>query len=263
MRALCSVSIAAMLLSVAAHADVVPVKHLEGRIHGFLVLRNIEDHVLASGTLNQSSSGNRVTTQLRFQFKDGSLYEETSVYSQSRVFRLLTYHLVQKGSAFKRPTDMTVSTSSGKVMIRYTDEDGKEKSIDEKMKLPADLSNGLVTTLLSDVDPMTPKTTLSMLVSTPKPRLVKLEISPAGESPYSYAGTAAKATRYVVKVEIGGISGVIAPLIGKQPLDTYIWIAGGSAPGFLKSEGALFDGGPIWKIELASPVWPKAGPSTK
>lgn len=263
MRSLSSFPIAAMLFVTAAQADVVPVRHLEGRIHGFLVLRDVEDHVLASGTLNQSNNGNRVTTKLEFHFKDGSVYEETAVFSQRRVFQLLTYHLVQKGPTFKRPTDMTVNTSSGQVVIRYTDDDGKEKSIDERMKLPPDLSNGLVTTLLSDVDPKVAKTTVSMVVSTPKPRLVKLEISPAGEFPYSHVGTSAKASRYVVKIEIGGISGVIAPIVGKQPPDTYIWISGGSSPGFLKSEGALFDGGPIWKIELASPVWPKADPPTK
>jgi hypothetical protein len=117
--------------------------------------------------------------------------------------------------------------------------------------------------LLADIDRKTPKTTLSMLASTPKPRLVKLDISPAGEFPYSYAGSSAQANRYVVKVDIGGISGVIAPLVGKQPPDTYIWISAGKAPGFMKSEGALFMDGPIWKIELASPAWPKSEPATK
>jgi len=255
--------IAAMLYAGAAHADVVPVRHLEGRIRGFLVLKDVEDRVLASGTLNQSNNGNRVTSKLEFHFKDGSVYEETTVYSQRRVFQLLTYHLVQKGPTFKRPTDMTVNTSNGQVVIRYTDEDGKEKSIEERMKLPPDLSNGLVTTVLSDVDPKVPKTVLSMLVSTPKPRLVKLDVSPAGEFPFSWAGSSGKASRYVVKIDIGGISGVIAPIVGKQPPDTYIWISGGTAPGFLKSEGALFDGGPIWKIELASPVWARTDPPTK
>ena len=66
-----------------------------------------------------------------------------------------------------------------------------------------------------------------------------------------------------MKIEIGGISGVIAPLVGKQPPDTYVWISGGTAPGFLKSEGALVADGPIWKIELASPVWPKSDTQPK
>jgi hypothetical protein len=125
------------------------------------------------------------------------------------------------------------------------------------MKLPTDLANGMVPTLLGDIDPKAAKTTVSMLVSTPKPRIVKLEISPAGEDSFSVAGIGAKALRYTVKIEIGGIGGVIAPIIGKQPPDTHIWMIGGKAPGFLRSEGPMFEGGPVWTIELASPVWPK------
>jgi hypothetical protein len=78
-----------------------------------------------------------------------------------------------------------------------------------------------------------------------------------GEDSFSIGGVAAKAMIYTVKVDIGGISGVIAPIIGKQPPDTHIWMVGGSAPGFLKSEGPLSEGGPVWRIEMASPAWPK------
>ena len=152
---------------------------------------------------------------------------------------------------------MSVNTSTGEVAIRYTDDDGEEKTINERPKLPADLANGMVSTLLGDVDPKAPKTTLSMLVSTPKPRLVKLEISPAGEDSFSVGGSGVKAIKYVVKVDIGGIGGVIAPIIGKQPPDTYVWMIGGKVPGFLKSEAPMFQDGPVWRLELASPVWPK------
>lgn len=242
-------------------ADPVAVRHLEGRIHGFLVLRDLDDKVLASGDLTQLVNGNRVTTELIFHFKDGSSHQETAVYSQRRTFQLLTYHLAQKGRAFKRPTDVSLNVSTGRVTIRYTDEDGKEKTITERLKLPADLANGLVPTLMSDIDLKAPRTTLSMLAATPKPRLVKLEISPAGEEPFSIGGSPAVALRYTIKVEIGGISGVIAPFIGKQPPDIHVWIIGGKAPGFLKSEGPLYEGGPVWRIELASPVWPKSDSS--
>lgn len=96
-----------------------------------------------------------------------------------------------------------------------------------------------------------------MLVATPKPRLVKLEISPIGEDSFLIGGSPAKAMRYAIKIDIGGISGAIAPIIGKQPPDIHVWMIGGKAPGFLKSEGPLYEGGPIWRIELASPIWPK------
>ncbi|HYM13258.1 MAG TPA: hypothetical protein VEU62_21140, partial [Bryobacterales bacterium] len=237
-------------------ADQVPVRHTEGLVHGFLVLRDLDGNILASGDSSQVANGNRVTNELIFHFKDGSVHAETTVFSQRRTFQLLTYHLVQKGRAFKRPTDMSLNASTGQITIRYTDEDGKEKTITDRLKLPADVANGFVTTLLNDIDPKAPRTTLSMVASTPKARLVKLEISPRGEDSFSIGGSARKAMRYVIKVDIGGISGKIAPIIGKQPPDTYVWMVGGKTPGFLKSEGPLYEGGPVWRIELASPVWP-------
>jgi hypothetical protein len=246
-----------LLLAVSLFADQVPVRHLEGRILGFLVLRDLDGNILASGRLIQNAKGNTVTNELGFRFKDGSVHQETSVFSQRRMFRLLNYHLVQKGPAFKRATDMSVNVSTGQVTIKYTDHDSEEKTITDNLKLPADLANGIVSTLLGDIDPKVPKSILSMLVATPKPRLVKLEISPVGEESFTVGGFAEKATRYSVKVDIGGINGIIAPIIGKQPPDTHISILYGEAPGFLKSEGPLFQDGPVWRIELASPVWPK------
>jgi hypothetical protein len=62
---------------------------------------------------------------------------------------------------------------------------------------------------------------------------------------------------YVLKVDIGGIKGVVAPLVGKQPPDSHVWILGGDAPAFVRSEQPLYNGGPLWRIELTSPVWPK------
>jgi hypothetical protein len=57
------------------------------------------------------------------------------------------------------------------------------------------------------------------------------------------------------KVELGGVAGVVAPLVGKKPSDMHIWVYEGAAPTFLRFEGALFEGGPIWRIELANVVW--------
>jgi hypothetical protein len=251
------VTVAFLLTGLRLSADQVPVHNIEGRIHGFLVLRDLDNNLLASGTVIQFAQGDRVTNELSFQFKDGSVHQETAVFSQRRTFQLLTYRLVQKGPAFKRAMDMSLNVSTGQVTIQYTDDHGRDKTITDHLKLPADLANGIVTTLLGDIDPKSPKTTVSMLVATPEPRLVKLDISPSGEDSFSVGGAAAKAMRYAVKIDLGGIAGLIAPIIGKQPPDTHVWMVGGKAPGFLKSEGPLFQDGPVWRIELASPIWPK------
>ena len=98
---------------------------------------------------------------------------------------------------------------------------------------------------------------MSFVAATPKPRLVKLHVTVAGEEAFSFAGSSRKATHYVVKVDIGGVSGLLAPLLGKQPPDTHVWILNGEAPAFVKSEGPLSAGGPIWRIELTGPTWPQ------
>jgi hypothetical protein len=54
----------------------------------------------------------------------------------------------------------------------------------------------------------------------------------------------------VVKVKIGGIAGLVAPLVGKQPPDLHVWIKGGEVPAFVKFEGPIYNGGPVWRVEL-------------
>jgi hypothetical protein len=123
------------------------------------------------------------------------------------------------------------------------------------MNLPDDLANGLLLTLLKNASADVQPKSVGLVVATPKPRLVKLAISAAGEEPFTTGGTARQAMHYVVKVDIGGISGVVAPLIGKQPPDSHVWILRGPAPAFVKSEQPLYNNGPVWRIELTSPVW--------
>jgi hypothetical protein len=127
--------------------------------------------------------------------------------------------------------------------------------------VPPDLANGVILTLLKNIQPSAPPKTVSFVAATPKPRLVKLAITTAGDEPFSTGGTARTATHYVLKVEIGGVAGLLAPLLNKQPPDSHVWILGGEAPAFVKSEQSLYLGGPVWRIELVSPVWPRGGPA--
>lgn len=249
-------SVALLYLRVALYAQA-PVKYKEGALHGFLMLRAPNGDTIADGDLTQVVRGDRVTAHLVFHFKDGSAQEEASVFSQRGTFRLLSHHLVQKGPAFKIPMDVAIDCSTGQVTVHYADDSGNQKVITERLKLPPDLANGIVPTILKNIPAATPKTTLSMLVATPKPRVVKLMISPQGEDPFTIAGSARKAVRFEVKVDIGGAAGLVAPIVGKQPPDTHIWILEGEAPAFVKSEGPMFEGGPLWQIELTSPVWPQ------
>ena len=67
-----AVSFGVLMWARTLPADNVRVRFAEGRIHGFVVLRDLEDQILASGNLTQLASGNRVTSELTFHFKDVS-----------------------------------------------------------------------------------------------------------------------------------------------------------------------------------------------
>ena len=248
---------AGLLWTCLASAEPVVVRHTEGLVHGFVSLRTLDGSLLADGDLLQNAEGDRVTCRLVFHFKDGSLQDETFVFSQRGHFQLISDHLVQKGPAFEHPLDMMIDVAAGRVTVRHKDDDGKEEVEDEHMDLPRDLANGLIITLLKNVRQDALPSSLSFVAATPKPRLVKLKISVAGTDPFSIAGSGRKATHYVLKVDIGGIAGWIAPLIGKQPLDSHVWILEGEAPAFVRSQAPMSTGGPLWQTDLVSPVWPR------
>lgn len=245
----------------AVLASPINVRYKEGLIHGFLVLSTLDGVPIAAGDLTQVARGDQVTIKTAFRFKDGSQQEETTVFLQRVNFRLVSYRLVQKGAAFKNASDLSINCASGQVTVRYTDDGGKEKVSSEHMSLPPDLANGLIPTLLMNLRSGAQPIEVPMVVAAPKPRLVTIAVSAQGTEPFSLAGFSREATNYVAKIKIGGVSGVVAPMVGKQPPDSHIWILGGEAPTFVKSETLAYMGGPMWRIELAAPVWPRASES--
>lgn len=249
--------VANLVLAGALEAETVAVRHAEGLVRGFLVLRSLDGTVLAAADNIQFSRGDRVTNRLVYRFMDGSLRDETAVFTQSGRFRLLTDHSLQRGPSFPYPMEVWIDAVAGSVRVRYREKNGKETTLDERMALPPDVSNGIVLTLVKNLAPEISSTELPMVVATPKPRLVKLAITQVGKERFSVANARYDATRFNVHVELGGLAGLIAPLIGKQPHDSAVWILGGEAPGFVKSEGPMYAGGPVWRTELASPSWPR------
>jgi hypothetical protein len=241
-------------------AEPIPIRYPEGTTHGFLALRTLDGTLLASGELTEVLHGNQVVSHLVFRFKDGSVDDDTAVFSQRGVFRLISDHHIQKGPSFPHPTNVRIDAATGRITVRYQDK-GAEKVKTDRLDLPADLANGILLVLLKNILPDAKETNVSYVGAAPKPRLVHLSITPDGEETFSVAGARHKATLFVVKVEIGGIAGMIAPVIGKQPADTKVWVVGEGAPAFVRADEALYVGGPIWSVQITGPEWGQAAHS--
>ena len=61
--------------------------------------------------------------------------------------------------------------------------------------------------------------------------------------------------RYVLKADLGGLTGVLAGLLGKTPPDSHVWIDPQPLPAFVRSESPFYAGGPLWRLGLARPEW--------
>ena len=254
LRRWATTAVVSFMLVAGARADSVHVRHVEGLVHGFLVLRDDGGKIIARGDLEQSAGAASVTSRLTFHFSDGSLYDETAVFSQRTTFKLIRDRMREHGPSFPRPVDMAIDVAAQRVKVTYTD-DGKDKTVDRRMELPAALANGLIPVLLKNVDRQSPPKELPMVVATPEPRLISLELSGVRPEPFVKGDGENRVTEYTLKPKIGGVKGLLAPLVGKQPPDAHVWVLEGVAPAFLAAEQQFFPDGPVWRIELSVPQW--------
>ncbi len=247
-----------VLLGVSTlHAAPVPVRFVEGSAHGFLVLRSMDGDTLGQGELLQVPGDGEIETRLVFRFKDGSLYDETVVFSQRKIFALRRYRLVQRGPSFPTTLDASLDRATGRYKVTYKkNNDNSQEIIEDSLDLPMDVYNGMQAQLLKNL-PKGATGTVHFVAFTPEPKLIDLELSPAGEDSFSIGETKKTAHRYALKPRLGPVIGFFASLVGKDPPDFHYWLLGGEAPTFLAFEGPLYVEGPIWRIELASPRWPK------
>lgn len=237
--------VSAVLTSTLASAEPVAVRYTEGLTRGFPVLRSVKGEKLAQGDYVQVAKGDRVESRMTFRFKDGSLYDETLVYSQRDVFTLESYRIVQRGPAFAESLDASISRETGRYTVRYkADEDSAEEVMTGKFEMADDTYNGLLSTLMKNL-PTGESRTVQIIAFTPKPRLVKMLLMPTTQDAVMVGDTAMTATRYLIKPQLG----LFASLLVSDLPDVKCWIVGGEAPAFLKFEGPLYFMGPIWRID--------------
>jgi hypothetical protein len=221
--------------------------------HGFVILRDTAGAILASGELTQVPSRRRITLHVVFHFRDGSIDDETTLYSQGETIRLISDRHIQNGKSFPHPSEVMIDVPRQQVSVRDLSKNTNEAKT-EHIDLPPDLSNGLLVPLIQNMQANAP-IEVSYVALSPKPRMVKLAIAKGGEDHFTVGGRPYKAAKYDVKVHIGGVAGVVAPMIGKQPPDTHVWVTESRAPAVVRLDSALYTEGPIWSVQFASPVW--------
>ncbi len=202
-----------------------PVRFVEGVTHGFLVLRTVEGVLIASGDLLQKVRRAEVESRMVFRFKDGSLLDETVVFSQEGVFTLQSYRLLQQGPVYPEDTEISLKRASGKYRVKTTPRGGARE-------------------------------TVHIVAFTPAARLITLEVTQVGEHKVLVGELTKTAVHYVFKPQLGLGLTLFAAVLGRLPADSHAWVVTDEVPAFVRFEGPLHATGAVWRIELTSPRWP-------
>lgn len=256
-----SLLVGVFILSTAtSQAAPVQVRFTEGMVRGFLVLGDAKGGRLGAGDFLQVAKEGEVRARTLLHLKDGSVHDETAVFTQHHVFVLQSYHLIQKGPSFKDDMDVTIDRekdrTEGKYHIRIKSrKDGKEKVLEGKIDLPLDVYNGMVPTVGKNLEKGA-GATVHMVAYTPTPRVIELDMVPSGEEKVYVGDLAKTVSHYVLKPKLGLLR-IPAVLLGRTPPDDHLWSMLSDVPAFVRFQGPLQTDGPVWQIELTSPVWPK------
>ncbi len=247
-------SVGVVLWATVALGDPVRMRLPEGPTHGFVKLADEGGTVLAHGELVQRLEKGTIANELAIRFDNGSLYREVMRFTQNPTFRVVGYHLVQRGPSFTETVDVEFDRT-GRYRARVRDKPGaEEKTAAGHVDLPNDVSNGLVSVLLKNLMPAGSATT-HVVSFLPEPTILELHLAPEGTDEYWVGGVASKATRFLVQPRVPGVMGVLATVAGKQPPSVRMWIAQGKVPAMVKIVGPLYADGPTWVIELSGPRW--------
>ena len=247
-------------IAVAAVASAAPVRvrFPEGSAHGFVLLREGE-RTIAAGDWWQIPDGDRLEINLRFQFRDGSLAHETyTVTQQRRTFTMLSYKVIQRGPSFPTQLEAELNCENGRYTVRHRNATAKSDTVDSgELTIPDDLYGAaLGAVLIRNVEPGG-ALDIHTVVFTPKPRVLGLKVTETGEDSFVLGHQSRAARRYVGHLEIGGVLGVAASLVGKAPPDLHWWMAGDPVPAFVRFEGPLYANGPLWRVDFVGPQWRK------
>jgi hypothetical protein len=246
----------ALLWAHVAIAEPIAVRFVEGVSHGFLTLRTVDAAQIASGDLLQFARRGEIESRMLFRFKDGSVLDETVVFTQQRVFMMKSYRLSQRGPVFAEDSEISLERASGKYRVKTTARaDGRENILEGILEMPADTYNGMVLTVAKNLAKGASET-IHVVAFTPAARLVPVELAPAGEQKILVGELTKSATRYVFKPKPGPWISMLANVLGRMPPDSHAWILTEDVPAFVKFEGPLHPAGAPWRIELTSPRWP-------
>ncbi len=248
-------SVAATPRDASVEPVAIPVRFAEGDSRVSLELHTSSDASPVQGELTHVVMADGVVESRMVFHLPNSVFEETATFTQAGVFELRSFHLVQGGSAFPADIDATLD-HSGAYRIKSTSHtDGRVETFEGTIALPRDTYNGMVVTIAKNLQDGAPHR-VHVVAFTPVPRIVALDLAPAGRDRVVLGEREATAMHVVIKPRLNALLRILAKLKGVTPQDSHVWIVNDRVPEFVGFEGPMYTG-PVWRVNLSSSGWPQ------
>jgi len=105
-------------------------------MHGFLVLRTVNGILIASGDLLQVGRGGDLESRMVFRFKDGSVFDETVVFTSSGSLPCRATAWCSAGPYSPRTRDLAAGSLRKVLRENQVHKDGREEAIDGTFDCP-------------------------------------------------------------------------------------------------------------------------------
>ena len=191
--------------------------------------------------------------RLVFRFLDGSLHDETVVFSQKPVLTLVSYTLVQQGPSFPLKLHASFERKTKSYTVRSQKEGQEtEQVFVGELDLPPDVYNGLTVMVLKNLPPDRTET-IHIVAFMPEPELYEVEILAKGKETLRAGQLRKQVRQYELNPKLSTMTRFFAKLFGKTIPAYHVWILADDIPAFVRFEGPLCDRWTSWRIELGTP----------
>lgn len=219
------------------------------------LMKTPDGKTIATAEETAQVQGDTVHSRMTFRFRDGSLDDEQSIFTQDKVFHLVSDHHVQKGPSFPTPQNIAVDVPAGTVTW-HEEKGGRDEAHTARVSLPGDLANGIMPLLVENFPASAQEMQTSWVAVPTHPMVVDISVKPAGDQNMDPDGRTVRAREFVLHPELHGFVSFLAPLVNKVPGDIHIWVTDTARPDFVKLAGPFYQGGPIWTVEPTGPPTP-------
>lgn len=241
------------LFNPRAEATPIEVRLKEGVTQGYLSVSVPGGPRIAEGEVSQVATGaDRLVSRMVLRFNDGSRYNETVIFSQQKVFKLLRYSVDQKGPSFAQELHFDLDGATGAYTVVEGAASKEKSSRTGNMELPPDVYNGMTVMVLKNL-PESGQASFSIVSVDQEPTLYPVMVRPIDVDAVKTGNRKGEAVHYVLQPTVKWLKRALVWLFSKTIPEYHFWLITHDVPAFTKFEGPLYTGGPIWRIEQISP----------